>query len=86
MQVRERVHGTYTQKSLDSILALGYNRIMDKDSLAISNAARLLGKRSAQARIEKWGRKEFIRKMREWGARGGRPRKKGASDERISPR
>ena len=38
-------------------------------------AASILGHRSAAARIRKWGKGEFIRRMREWGAKGGRPRK-----------
>jgi hypothetical protein len=40
---------------------------------ALSAAASLLGRRSAEARRKKWGKKEFIRRMREWGRRGGRP-------------
>jgi hypothetical protein len=35
-----------------------------------------MGRRSAEARIKKWGRAEFERKMRDWGKLGGRPRKK----------
>lgn len=34
-----------------------------------------MGKRSAEARQKAWGRKEFVKKMREWGRLGGRPRK-----------
>lgn len=41
----------------------------------INEAASLLGKRSAAVRKRKWGKKEFDRKMREWGKLGGRPRK-----------
>ena len=33
-----------------------------------------MGRKSAQARIEKWGKKEFVRRMQEWGKRGGRPK------------
>jgi len=40
-----------------------------------SQAASLLGKRSANARRQKWGNEAFVRKMREWGKLGGRPRK-----------
>ena len=43
--------------------------------LAVSTAASLLGRRSAQARLEKWGRKEFLRRMKEYGKLGGRPPK-----------
>ena len=41
----------------------------------INQAASLLGKRSAQARKKKWGKEEFVKKMREWGKLGGRPPK-----------
>lgn len=46
----------------------------------VNEAASLLGKRSAAVRRKKWGKKEFERKMREWGKLGGRPPKgkKGA--------
>jgi hypothetical protein len=40
-----------------------------------SRAASLMGKRSAEARIKKWGKAEFNRRMREWGKLGGRPPK-----------
>jgi hypothetical protein len=40
-----------------------------------SSAASLMGRRSAEARIKKWGKPEFNRKMREWGKLGGRPLK-----------
>jgi hypothetical protein len=39
-----------------------------------SSAASVMGKRSAQARIKKWGEQEFTRKMRAWGKLGGRPK------------
>ena len=41
----------------------------------VNEAASLLGKRSAAVRKRKWGKKEFERKMREWGKLGGRPPK-----------
>jgi hypothetical protein len=40
----------------------------------VSEAASLMGRKSAQAREEKWGKKEFIRRMQEWGKLGGRPK------------
>lgn len=43
--------------------------------LAVSTAASLMGRRSAEARLEKWGRKEFLRRMRAYGKLGGRPPK-----------
>lgn len=42
-----------------------------------SEAARFLARKSVRARREKWGEKEFTRRMREWGKLGGRPRKEG---------
>ena len=42
-----------------------------------SSAASLMGRRSAEARIKKWGKREFTRKMREWGKLGGRPKGSG---------
>jgi hypothetical protein len=42
----------------------------------VSQAARMLGQRSVEARIHKWGKREFVRNMREWGKLGGRPPKK----------
>ena len=47
-----------------------------EDSKAIVNkAASALGKRSAEVRQKKWGKKEFLKRMREYGKLGGRPRK-----------
>ena len=43
----------------------------------LNKAASLLGRKSAEARKKKWGKKEFARKMQEWGKLGGRPRKGG---------
>ena len=39
----------------------------------VSKAASLMGRKSAQARMKKWGKKEFVRRMQEWGKLGGRP-------------
>jgi len=41
----------------------------------VNKAASALGKRSAEVRQEKWGKKEFVKRMREWGKLGGRPKK-----------
>ena len=41
----------------------------------VSKAASLMGRKSAQARKKKWGEKEFVSRMREWGKLGGRPPK-----------
>jgi hypothetical protein len=43
----------------------------------VSRAASLMGRKSAKARAAKWGKKEFVRKMQEWGKLGGRPKAKG---------
>jgi hypothetical protein len=55
----------------------------------VSQAASLLGRRSAQVRIKKWGKEEFERRLREWGKLGGRPKNRtndeneeGDTDER----
>jgi hypothetical protein len=40
----------------------------------IKEAASCMGRRSAEARVKTWGKKEFARKMREWGKLGGRPK------------
>ena len=48
-----------------------------KQSTDASSAASLMGKRSAEARMKKWGKAEFNRRMREWGKLGGRPRGSG---------
>jgi hypothetical protein len=45
-----------------------------------NDAAQFLAKKSVQARREKWGKEEFVRKMRKWGKLGGRPPKKGKRD------
>jgi hypothetical protein len=43
----------------------------------VSKAASIMGRKSAQARIKKWGKKEFVRRMQEWGRLGGRPKGSG---------
>lgn len=45
-------------------------------STEAQKAASLLGRRSAKARIRKWGKAQFLRKMRAWGKTGGRPKGK----------
>lgn len=52
----------------------------------ISKAASMLGKKSAKARMKKWGRKEFRRKMQDWGKLGGRPRKVKADAKTGEPK
>jgi hypothetical protein len=43
----------------------------------LNKAASLLGRKSAEARRKKWGKKEFVRRMHEWGKLGGRPKGSG---------
>jgi len=43
----------------------------------LNKAASLLGRKSAEARRKKWGKKAFVTKMREWGKLGGRPKGSG---------
>jgi hypothetical protein len=50
---------------------------MAKKKTAASDAASIMGRRSAKARIAKWGEAEFQRKMEEWGKLGGRPKGSG---------
>ena len=47
----------------------------------VNEAASALGNRSAEVRQKKWGKREFVKKMREWGALGGRP-KNDAKDKK----
>ena len=42
-----------------------------------SEAASLMGRRSAETRKKKWGKREFLRRMRDWGKLGGRPKGSG---------
>ena len=41
----------------------------------VNQAARLMGRKSVEARKKKWGKKEFLKRMREYGKLGGRPKK-----------
>ena len=50
----------------------------------ISEVMGLLGKRSAEARQKKWGKREFRKRMREYGKLGGRP-KKADKDRKEKP-
>jgi hypothetical protein len=43
----------------------------------INEAASLMGRRSAEARIKQWGKKEFVKRMQGWGKLGGRPKGSG---------
>jgi hypothetical protein len=48
----------------------------------VSKAASVMGRKSAKVRQEKWGKKEFVRRMQEWGKLGGRPKSSGSKTKR----
>jgi len=48
----------------------------DKSNRIVNEAASMVGKRSAEARKKKLGKAEFLKRMREIGKQGGRPKKK----------
>lgn len=50
---------------------------------SVNEAASLMGQRSAEARRKKWGKREFTKKMREWGKLGGRPKGRGAKQVKV---
>jgi len=52
------------------------------DMTDVSKAASLMGRKSAKAREKEWGKKEFVRKMQEWGRLGGRPKGSGKKKKR----
>jgi len=56
---------------VDMKLTLGY-RVNVSD---VIKAASVMGRRSAEARKKMWGKKEFVRRMQEWGKLGGRPKR-----------
>ena len=45
-----------------------------------SSAASLMGRRSVEARIKRWGKQEFKRRLREWGKLGGCPKGSGKKE------
>lgn len=59
---------------LDIYLTLGYFVYVKPDK-AVSKAARAMAMRSVQVRREAWGKKEFVRRMQEYGKLGGRPKR-----------
>jgi hypothetical protein len=64
---------------------LSYNLTIGYDAPAMTDlnkAASLMGRKSAEARKKKWGKKEFVRKMREWGKLGGRPKGTGNTKQK----
>jgi hypothetical protein len=59
-------------------LTIGYNAPVTD----LNKAASLMGRKSAEARKKKWGKKEFVRKMQDWGKLGGRPKGRGKKSKR----
>ena len=55
---------------------------LDVEMEPINEAASLMGRRSAEARSKKWGKREFVKRMREWGKLGGRPKGSGTKQGR----
>ena len=53
----------------------------DKSKPNVNEAASALGKRSAEVRKKTWGKEEFVKRMREYGKLGGRPRKTESKHE-----
>jgi hypothetical protein len=51
---------------------------VSKKKTTASDAASLMARRSVKARIKKWGKAEFRRRMQEWGKLGGRPKGSGS--------
>jgi len=43
----------------------------------LSKAAQELARKSVAARKQAWGEEEFVRRMRAWGKKGGRPKGSG---------
>ncbi len=47
----------------------------------VQSAASLMGRRSVEVRKKRWGKREFVAKMREWGKLGGRPKGGGGKEK-----
>jgi hypothetical protein len=60
-------------------LTIGYNTHVT----TVSRAASLMGQQSVKARIKKWGKKEFVHRMRAWGKLGGRPKGTGKKSKKA---
>jgi len=52
----------------------------------VNRAASLMGCKSVEIRRKKWGKKEFIRRMQEWGKLGGRPKGSGKKPRKAKSR
>jgi len=47
----------------------------------MQKAASMMGRQSASVRLKTWGEQEFLRRMREWGKLGGRPKGSGKKEK-----
>ena len=56
----------------------GFLFFLNLDAMSdVKKAASMMGRKSAEVRKKKWGEREFLRRMREWGKLGGRPKGSG---------
>jgi hypothetical protein len=55
---------------------------MKRGKAGVSEAASLMGRRSAKSRKARWGETEFKRRMQEWGKLGGRPKGSGKQQKK----
>ena len=63
-------------RDVDNNLTLGYRQTgVKRNKSRASEAASLMGRRSAAERMKRWGKEGFRRRMQEWGKLGGRPAK-----------
>jgi hypothetical protein len=53
------------------------------NKMDVNKAASLMGHQSVKARIKKWGEKEFVRRLQEWGKLGGRPTGSGKKTKKA---
>lgn len=45
----------------------------------------MMGRRSVEARIKSWGKREFTKRMQDWGKLGGRPKSSGKKQVKKQP-
>ena len=46
----------------------------------------MMGRRSVEARVKAWGKREFVKRMQEWGKLGGRPKGSGNKQKATTKR
>jgi hypothetical protein len=54
------------------------------DDMDVNQAARLMGRKSVEARKKKWGKREFVHRLQEWGKLGGRPKGSGKKKKKSN--